>query len=129
MAEYISGLDMSVFVYDYDHNAPTVGHLQKTHESMFKQIRSAQPELPIVMLSRPFYDLDTEEKQRLDVIRTTYRNAIESGDKNVYLIEGSTLLEMAGNEGSVDRIHPTDLGFASMAKAIAVVMEKILPKP
>ena len=27
MAEYIASLDMSIFVYDYDHNAPTVKHL------------------------------------------------------------------------------------------------------
>ena len=26
IAEYISNLDMSIFVYDYDHNAPTVEH-------------------------------------------------------------------------------------------------------
>lgn len=36
MIEYIKNLDMSIFVYDYDHNAPTVEHLKKTHEKMFK---------------------------------------------------------------------------------------------
>ena len=27
-SKYIAGLDMSVFVYDYDHNAPSVEHLK-----------------------------------------------------------------------------------------------------
>lgn len=53
IAEYISNLDMSIFVYDYDHNAPTVEHLQKTHKPMFDKIRAKHPDLPIIMLTRP----------------------------------------------------------------------------
>ena len=127
IADYISSLDMSVFVCDYDCNSPTVEHLQNTHEPMYQKVRSAHPDLPIIILSRPFHYLTEENQERLEIIRTTYRNALARGDKNVYLIEGSTLLEMAGNEGSVDGIHPTDLGFASMAKAVADVLEQILP--
>ncbi len=126
MADYISGLTMSAFVYDYDYNAPTVEHLQKTHERMFKKIRTANPELPIIMLSRPRCSLSEDDLQRLEVIKTTYKNAIESGDKNVYLIEGPKLMELAGNDGTVDDCHPNDLGFASMAKAIGDILEKIL---
>ncbi|MBE6942277.1 MAG: hypothetical protein E7455_08355 [Ruminococcaceae bacterium] len=129
IADYISTLDMSVFVLDYDCNSPTPEHLQETHEPMYRKVREAYPDLPIVILSRPFYYLTKENQMRLEIIRTTYRNAVESGDKNVYLIEGSTLLELAGNDGSVDGIHPTDFGFASMAKAIAQVLKQILPTP
>ena len=126
IAEYISGLEMSCFVYDYDHNAPTVEHLQNTHARMFERIRKANPDVPIVMMSRPKFHLTKDEKMRLDVIKTTYNNAVKNGDKNVYLIEGEKLMEMAGNEGTVDNCHPTDLGFASMAKVIGDVLEKIL---
>lgn len=31
MMDYIAGLDMSMFVYDYDHNAPDSEHLAATH--------------------------------------------------------------------------------------------------
>ena len=128
IAEYISKLNMSVFVYDYDHNAPTIEHLKNTHEKMFKIIRKANPELPIILLSRPKFHLTKSEEQRLDIIKTTYHNAIKSNDKNVYLIEGKALMEMAENDGTVDNTHPNDLGFASMAKAIGNVLEKILFK-
>lgn len=127
MAEYISSLEMSVFVYDYDHNAPTVEHLQMTHEPMFKKIRSAHPDLPIVLMSKPKPKLNPEDEQRLEIIRTTYHNAIQNGDKNVYLIDGRTLMEMAGNDGLVDANHPTDFGFASMAKRLAETLGQILP--
>ena len=126
IAEYISKLDMSVFVYDYDHNAPTIEHLENTHEKMFCFIREAKPDLPIVLMSRPKYRLTDDEKQRFDIIKKTYENAVAAGDTNVYLIDGGTLMALAKNEGTVDDCHPNDLGFASMAKAVGALLEKIL---
>ena len=123
IAEYISGLDMSVFVYDYDYNAPTAEHLENTHEKMFSVIRKKNPHLPILILSRPEYRLDEEEKQRLKVIRNTYENAVESGDKNTYFIDGPTLMKYAKNDGTVDGCHPNDLGFYSMAKVITSLLK------
>ena len=124
IAEYIKNLDMSLFVYDYDYNAPTVEHLERTHEKMFKAIRNKNPELPIIIMSRPRFNLTDEEEQRLAIIETTYTNAISSGDENVYFINGKTLTSLCGNEGTVDGCHPTDFGFASMAKALGDVIEK-----
>ena len=123
--DYIKNLDMSIFIYDYDHNAPTVEHLANTHEKMFKAIRETHPNLPIIMMSRPKFKLTDLEEQRLEIIKTTYNNAIASGDKNVYLITGKELTALCGNEGTVDNCHPTDFGFASMAKAVGDVIEKI----
>lgn len=126
IADYISKLNMSVFVYDYDHNAPTTEHLENTHEKMFRVIREAHPDLPVVLLSRPKFSLNEEEETRLGIIRKTYNNAVESSDKNVYLIDGRTLMKMAGEEGTVDSCHPNDLGFMSMADAVGDMLEKIL---
>ena len=126
ITEYISGLDMSVFVYDYDHNAPTTEHLEKTHEKMFKSIRETHPDVPVIMMSRPVYCLSEDEEVRRSIVEKTYRNALESGDRNVYFIDGRTLMALAGNEGTVDGCHPNDLGFASMAKAVGDVLEKVL---
>lgn len=125
IAEYISGLEMSVFVYDYDHNAPTAEHLQSTHERMFRRIREAKPDLPIILLSRPKFSLTEEEEARLEIIRVTYHNALGNADNNVYLIDGRTLMALAGDEGTVDNCHPTDLGFMSMAKAVGDLLEKL----
>jgi len=125
---YIKGLEMSVFVMDYDHNAPNVEHLQNTHEKMFKAIREQNPDLPIILMSRPKYYLNDEEKKRLEIIRTTYQNALAKGDCNVYLIDGKKLMELAKDEGTVDNCHPTDLGFFSMACAVEKVLSNILKK-
>ena len=126
MIDYICSLDMDLFVYDYDHNAPNIEHLINTHEKMYKQIRAAFPTLPIIMMTAPCYKPSAEWQERSDVIRKNYENAVSNGDKNVYFIDGPTLMAVAKNEGTVDNCHPTDLGFYSMACALEEVLEKII---
>ena len=126
MAEYVAGLDMSLFVLDYDHNAPTPEYLDETHENFFKIVRKAHPELPIIMISRPVYYPKPDELVRRDIVKKTYENALANGDKNVYFIDGTTLLEECRNNGTVDGIHPTDYGFACMARKICPVIKEIL---
>lgn len=127
MAEYIAGLKMSAFVYDYDHNAPNPAHLAATHERMFKIIRAAQPELPVLMLTRPKYYLEETEKERLEIVRRTYENALTAGDQNVYFIPGpELLLDLVREEALVDNCHPADGGFISMAHVIGEKLKQIL---
>lgn len=125
MAEYIAALDMSMFVYDYDHNASSVGDLDDTHERMFKCIRNNHPDIPVIMMSRPKYSLTEVEVLRRNVVEKTYKSALASGDKNVYFLDGKALTELCGGEGTVDSTHPTDFGFASMAHALIKIMKNI----
>ncbi|MBE6650093.1 MAG: hypothetical protein E7613_02150 [Ruminococcaceae bacterium] len=127
IAEYIKGLEMSVFIYDYDHNAPTVEHLRRTHEKMFKAIRAAQPSLPVIMMTRPKYaHFTVSELERREIIYATYKNALDSGDKNVWFLDGKALMAECKTDGTADNTHPSALGFASMAKAVGDTIEKIL---
>ena len=128
IANYIANMDMSMFVYDYDHNAPSLEHLMNTHQRMFNIIRDKNPNLPILLLSRPKYQLNPEEEKRFEIIKQTYDNAVCSGDENVYLIKGTKLMEVAKWEGTVDNCHPTDFGFVSMANALIPVISKIFQK-
>lgn len=126
IAEYISSLEKLCFVYDYDYNAPSVEHLENTHQKMFLRVRESNPDLPIIILSRPKYILNDEEKIRLEIIENTYNQAIASGDKNVYFISGRELMEYAKNDGTVDGCHPNDLGFYSMARPLIKLLKDIL---
>ncbi len=126
IAQYISTLDLSVFVYDYDHNAPSLSHLKDTHQKMFLTIRKRNPQLPIVILSRPKRTLNDEEKQRMAIIKKTYTEAVAAGDKNTYFIDGPTLMKYAGNDGTVDSSHPNDLGFYSMAKVLVGQLKSLI---
>ncbi len=127
MADYINTFDMGAFVYDYDHNAPTVEHLANTHKPFFDRIREAHPDIPILMMTRPaeiYYD---EFKARREVVRATYDAAVAAGDKNVYFIDGETFYgETDRNLCSIDGGHPNDLGFFRMACVIRPTLEKML---
>lgn len=123
MADYIKQLDMSLFVMDYDYNANSLADLRSTHDKMFCAIREAQPELPILILPRPKYDLNKWEQRRLAIIYDTYTKAKERGDEHVYFIDNKKLMHWAKDIGTVDGVHPTDSGFLSMANAMEEVFE------
>ena len=126
IAEYIASLDMSVFIYDYDYNAPNVEHLRATHEKMFKIIRKAQPNLPIVMLSAPRVIKTAEGDERTQVIKDTYDHAVASGDKNVAFLSGEEILRPIASVALADNIHPADIGFWAISQAICQQIQKML---
>jgi lysophospholipase L1-like esterase len=129
MAEYISGIDMSIFVYDYDHNAPSPEHLESTHEPFFKLIREKNPDLPVIMMTRPAITYTESDKRRREIVLATYQNALKAGDENVYFIDGEVFYGEHDRElCTVDKVHPNDLGFYRMAQVIEPVIKSILDK-
>ena len=128
IAEHIATLDMSIFVLDYDHNAPDAEHLKQTHLPFYRTVRAAHPDSPIVILTAPntmpWYDW---YQARRDVIRETYETAVAEGDKNVYFIDGSTFFgDVDRDLCTLDTCHPTDLGMYRMAMTIEPLIKKLL---
>ena len=124
MAAYIAGLDMSALVLDYDYNAASAEALKATHEPFFRIIRERHPSLPILLLSKPNVDNDeAESARRRNVILQTYRQAMESGDRRVYFLDGAFLFGTSYRDCcTVDGCHPNDLGFLRMAEAVLPVL-------
>ena len=126
MADYIAGLPMSVFLLDYDHNAPSIEHLEATHEKFFLTIREKNPDLPVIMATKT----DTPRTKQLaetlqirrEIVFRTYENAVKRGDKYIKFIDGGKtfneicLMGIPADSCTVDGCHPNDLGFACMAK-------------
>jgi len=129
MADYIATLEMSCFVYAYDHNAPSVEHLQATHKPMFDTVRAAQPDLPIIILTSVCRSGASEEHvaQRSAVIKDTYDRAVAAGDRNVWFIDGDRMFStLAGELGTVDGSHPNDFGFKVIADHLLPLLKQIL---
>ena len=131
MAEMISELDLDCFVFDYDYNAVSPEELESTHEKFFRYIRNCHKELPVIFLSRCSKGRQSHEERlhRNEIIKRTYENALASGDKNVYFIEGRTLFEGEEPDAcTIDGCHPTDLGFFRMYQKILPILKKALKK-
>lgn len=126
IADYIADMDMSAFIYDYDHNAKTVAHLEITHEQMFRIIRAKNPKLPVIMISRPDFDINPVENSKFrQVIVNTYLNAVKHGDKKVWFVDGERLFgEKHRDSCTVDGNHPNDAGFLRMADGIGDMIEQ-----
>lgn len=130
-AKYLASLDdMSVFVYDYDHNAQDVKQLADTHEAFFQTVRKAHPALPVLIMSKPDTDKDKADVQaRKEVIHATYSNAKKQGDENVWFLDGETFFGTYGRaECTVDGTHPNALGFMRMAEKVYAALSEILEK-
>ncbi|NLK39098.1 MAG: hypothetical protein GX303_02450 [Clostridiales bacterium] len=128
IVNYMASLDFSVFVCDYDHNAPSLAHLKATHEKVYLTIRDAHPDTPIILVSRPDFDKDISGNiLRRDVVYTTYINAIGRGDKNLCYIDGERLFKDEYRDAcTVDTVHPNDAGFVRMAEVIGYEIGRFL---
>lgn len=127
MAEHLASLDASVFVLDYDYNAPNAEHLQATHYPLYERIRTAHKDTPILFISKPDFEYDGQSAKRRAVIMETYEKAKANGDKNVAFIDGETLFGTFGRDGcTVDTCHPNDLGFYRMAETVYPVLKELL---
>ena len=78
-------------------------------------------------LQMPKEIYDEVNDERAAVIKQTYLNAVEKGDRNVYFIDGE---EFYGPEErylcTIDGVHPNSLGFLRMANIIEPTLRKIL---
>lgn len=133
MARAIAAIDLSCFVYDYDHNAPSVEHLHTTHEPFFKIVRESRPALPIIMMSRSDFWFEVDDAAcaanyaRREVIMRTYLNARAVGDKAAYFIDGTNLFGVHDRDAcTVDRCHPNDLGFYRMYENVLPILRSAL---
>lgn len=132
MAQFIGGIDASMLILEYDHNAPSVEHLAKTHYPFYKTVRDLKPNMPIILVSKPDFYATTyyvtnqkQNVQRRQVVLDTYERAIKEGDKNVYFIDGKTLFN--GDyyfDCTVDGTHLNDLGFYRVAKKYIAFIKK-----
>ncbi len=127
LADHLASLDRSVFVLDYDHNAPNAEYLENTHEKTYRKIHDAHPDLPVVIVTKPDFDpAPGDAAKRRDVIYTTYRNALARGEKVIF-VDGQSLFQGEMREDcTVDGCHPNDLGMTRMADVIGKAVDSAL---
>ena len=129
MADYLADLDASVFVLDYDGNVRTLEDLEKSHMPMYRKIRAKHPTAPIVLITMPALKRHAHIfAEKRELIYNNYLTMKAEGDENVYFVDGPTLLGDNPEDGFTDLLHPNDLGYYRVAKALQPLLSEILEK-
>lgn len=131
MAKLIAELNPSIYILDYCPNLDAERIRQRT-EPFVKTLRNSHPETPIVLVENIKYQnhlyVSSIKQSNLEKnveLRAAYNRMRTAGIEHLLYIRGEKLLGNDG-EGTVDGIHPTDLGFIRMAKNITPVLAALL---
>lgn len=123
--------DKSLVILDYQANAGE--SIRETLDPFVDVIRGAHPELPILIISKINYAAELNDEKRMRAARDLAQFQLnlverrrENGDENICFLEGAELLGPNAHEGTVDGVHPTDLGFMMMAERIEPAVAAIL---
>lgn len=137
MIEYLSSLDVSAFVCDFNHSGMDLDVFEKQHKRLYERFRATHPKTPIIILSKTCIYVSNENIEEHErafkqekIIKQTYLDALAAGDKNVYFISGVDMLsELSATDrmsATNDSDHPNELGFYIMAKKIYKVLDSVL---
>ncbi len=123
--------DTKFIILDYEANT---SHTIKNSLAKFVDIlREKQPEIPILIVSKIRYAREPEGSSNYKLLisnRNFQKKLVEErklkGDKNIYFLDGSTILGEDYLECTVDGVHPSDLGSYRIAEALLPVIKEIL---
>jgi len=121
IAELLGELDAAVFVLETLPNM-TTEMVRERVEPFVAILRKARPATPIVLVENPHH---AETNPGNHALRRAFENLKRQGVGHLYCLPGED--QLAGPEnGTVDGVHPTDLGFYRMATVYRPVLEGIL---
>ncbi|MBX7245020.1 MAG: SGNH/GDSL hydrolase family protein [Candidatus Sumerlaeaceae bacterium] len=121
LAELFSELDPCLFILECLPNMTTEMVTTRV-EPFVKVLREKHPDMPILLVENPLKAHTSEQNVEL---QKAFDRLKKDGIKNLHYLNAEP--QLAGDEnGTVDGVHPTDLGFYRMAKAYQPVLQKIL---
>jgi lysophospholipase L1-like esterase len=131
VAELLAELEVSAYVLDPLPNM-SPGEVRERIENFVHILRAAEPSTPIVIVGQLTYQYEWIKRPEGRVSSTKNEALSEvwarlqaAGVSDLYLIDGAALLGDDG-EGTVDGVHPTDVGFQRMAKVLLPTLRPLL---
>lgn len=123
VSNVLAEIPASLYVLEPVQNM-TVEQIDERMEPFVENLRKKQPDTPILMVESPnvWSQADKHEawKRAYDKLKAT-------GIDDLHYMKGDNMYRSV-EDGTVDRTHPTDLGFYDMAKAYEPILREILGK-
>jgi hypothetical protein len=121
LAELLCEIDPEIFILECLPNM-TTPMVQKRVEPFVLTLCRSHPDTAILLVESP---LAISHNPGNAALRKVYEKLLKQNVRNLYYLSGDS--QLAGEEnGTVDGVHPTDLGFFRMAAAYRPVLEKII---
>ena len=110
---------IKIFILDY------IKEKQELKNTESKNYRTDKALYSLKVVSNDKFN-ENKFKEEHEEIYNNYLKAKENSDKNVYFIDGETLLGVEDwDMCTVDNCHPNDLGFYRMAERVYSVLKQI----
>ena len=129
IAPLLAEVDASVYVIDSVPNMSPDSVTAETYGFITK-LRELRPETPIVVVeafpnTKLLWSQKAENADARNInLRTQYARLLTDGVKGLWYVPGEFLVG-DDDEGTVDGVHPTDLGFLRMAEILAPVVKNL----
>ena len=123
MAALLSDLDASLYVLDCLWNMSEEMVAERVGPFVL-QLRKAKPGTPIVLVEDAHY-LNMSPTKDGRILCEIYKNLLSQGVKNLYFLSNKNMLGNDG-EGTVDSVHPNDLGMQRQAEVFTAFLTPLL---
>jgi hypothetical protein len=130
VGEAMCEIDAALYVIDCNPNTKTELIYDRAVE-LVRLLKQKRPEIPVLLVEGFYYlngfgdpkQSDTEKK-RVELHRA-FNTLKESGIRKIYYKKGDGMIG-DDYEGTVDGVHPNDLGMMRMAEALQPAIEKLV---
>lgn len=121
-----------LWVLDYDANAGSHDELRKSLPIAIEVLRAVRADVPILVVSRLVWARDFSHEEsaknreiRAEIQREAVAVACAAGDSHIHFFDGGILLGPDADESTVDGVHPNDLGFMQIARALVPELQRL----
>ncbi len=134
IADLMTEIDAAGYVIDCLPNLSGETEVEERTPRLIEILRRKRPRTPIILVENIRYpDVFIEERknkiyrEKNAALRRVYNRFVSSKINNLYYISAFNLI---GNdtEGTIDGIHPTDVGFMRMVSIFEPTLNKVLRK-
>ncbi|MEI6257756.1 MAG: sulfatase-like hydrolase/transferase [Planctomycetota bacterium] len=122
LADCIAGIDASVYVLECLPNL-TIEMVRDRIDPFVRRLRRDHSLTPILLVEN--LAMPTEAPQN-EALREVRDRLLADGVTGLHYLPSVNCLHTGGEEGTVDGVHPTDLGFVRIAEAYEPLLRKLL---
>jgi len=130
VGEAMCEIDAALYVIDCNPNTKTELIYNRAVE-LVKQLKKNKPEIPVLMVEGYYYENgfgkpeESETAKKNTELQKAFKTLQESGIQQIYYQKGDGMIGR-DHEGTVDGVHPNDLGMMRISEFLQPVIQKIV---